>query len=370
MNFVFDNKISDFLKLISKCAYGNDVCIYFVGGIVRDNILNKPLKDIDLIVNSNAIKFAKKLPCEIKIKSIHEDFCTVKVCYKDLIIDIASTRTEHYPYAGCLPVVDKMGVDIEKDYLRRDFTINALYCKIKYTNDELKYELIDLCNGVNDIKNKTLRALHDKSYIDDPTRILRGVDFKYRFDFDFSKNDKRLINEALNVNPNEHTSTDRIISVFKKIVNEQNFKEIVNNDYFKIINKNDIDVDFDFICKMNLELNSEFYLDVILDNPVQKIEFKSNTNMIDKFSKLSNSQLAYYLYKTRDLNVENFLKWKDIKLLVNGTDLIGMGFEQNKNIGVILRSLLEEKIKNPNNFLTKSDEIFWIKNNFKQTIFP
>ena len=178
MEFKFDKRIENFLKIILKNAQKIGLRVFFVGGIVRDNILNIKTSDIDILVLGNAIEFAKKLPDEIKIASFHKDFCTVKVEYDNLQIDIASSRTELYPYSGCLPVLDSVGVSLEDDVLRRDFTVNSLYCELKLVNNVITYELIDLINGLADIKNKTLKVLHKKSYIDDPTRILRGLDLQ------------------------------------------------------------------------------------------------------------------------------------------------------------------------------------------------
>ena len=125
MKFIFNDKLNNFLKIITKNAQKQNIRVFFVGGIVRDYLLNAKTLDLDLLVEGNAIEFAKSLPDEISINSIHKDFCTVKVGYQDLEIDIASSRTESYPYSGCLPVVDEVGVSIEKDVLRRDFSVNS-----------------------------------------------------------------------------------------------------------------------------------------------------------------------------------------------------------------------------------------------------
>ena len=359
MKLNFSQNINDFLKIIVKCAFENNINVYFVGGIVRDYFLQKPICDVDLIINSNALEFVKSLPSCITVKSLHKDFYTAKVLHNNLEIDIASTRTEYYPYSGCLPKVDSIGVDIERDYLRRDFTVNSMYFKIDILNNELCYELFDFVGGLDDIKNKTLRVLHNKSYIDDPTRILRGVNFKHRFNFDFSADDKLLIKEYLK-NPNlENASYDRIISVFKHVLSNENsfeiFKDIVLNKYYKIINPGDLTVDFDLISKMNV--SAEFYLKVFLNNNVLKIKAENELEVIKNFSKMNSDELNYYFYKTRDENVELYRKIKDIKLLINGDDLIKLGFEKGRKIGSVLDELLLNKIKNPEKFLTKEDEI-------------
>ena len=154
MKLNFDNEIENLLKLITKNAQEQNLRVFFVGGVVRDYFLNLENKDLDLILEGNAIDFSSKLPPEIKIKSIHKDFATVKLQYKNSQIDLASTRVEKYPFYSCLPSVVRVGVDIKKDVARRDFTANSLYLELSIKNNEICYKLIDLVDGVNDINKK------------------------------------------------------------------------------------------------------------------------------------------------------------------------------------------------------------------------
>lgn len=160
----FESDLENFLKIIIKNAHMSNVRVFFVGGVVRDTILKRDIEDFDLILEGNAVEFAKKLPKEIEIKSIHDDFKTVKVLYKNKTIDIASTRLEEYPYCGSLPVVTKIGVDIKEDSNRRDFTINSMYFELNLKDDEITYTLHDFHNGLEDIEKKCLQVLHEKSY--------------------------------------------------------------------------------------------------------------------------------------------------------------------------------------------------------------
>ncbi len=366
---------NDFLKILSLNAQKQGVRLFFVGGCVRDEILNKKTKDFDLIVDTNAIEFCKKIK-ELKIKSIHEDFKTVKVIYKNNTFDIASTRLEKYPYSGCLPEVTKTGVKIEQDVLRRDFTINSLYKEIKLKDNKLSFEIIDLTDGLKDIKNKTLKVLHKNSYIDDPTRILRGLDFKHRFNFDFTEYDITLIKDYLK-NPNlKNASTDRIKSVLLKILSSKNnkkiFKDILDYKIYKLINKN-LKYDLENIektvkkFKLKDENLAQFYYFILSDNQTPLFCAKSKTDIVKNFEKLDISNLAYYFYKTQDKNALVYLKLKDIKLLIKGEDLIKLNYPQGKTIGKILSDTLEEKLKNPQNFKTKKQEIAFVKSKFQKT---
>lgn len=372
MNFDFSEKTNSFLKIILKNAQEQNLRVFFVGGIVRDKILNIETKDIDLLLLGNAIEFSKNLPEIIKIKSIHKDFATVKLQYDNIEIDIASSRSEKYPHSGCLPVVEKVGVSLEQDVKRRDFTVNSLYCELKYVNDEIKYELIDLVDGLNDIKNKTLKVLHNNSYIDDPTRILRGLGFKHRFNFDFSFEDKQLINQYLDNIDYSNMSFDRNLKVFKYVLNndfqDEIFKEIIKNGYYKLINPNNINVDFKKTkkIKLNLDEKIQFYIDIMLDKPISREKLNTKLEIYKYFSKFKRSDIAYYFYKTNDENVLEYEKIKNIKLFINGFDLLNLGFKQGNLIGKILDDLFQVKLDNPEKFSNKNQEISWVLARFPQ----
>lgn len=373
MQFNLDFKTEEFLKIMLKNALNQKIRVFFAGGAIRDNLLGVPTKDFDIIVMGNAVEFCSRIP-EIKVKSVHKDFYTVKVLYDNLIFDVASTRTEKYPYSGCLPVVDEIGVDLAKDVKRRDFTINSMYCELKLVDNSIEYSLIDLVCGVEDLKNKTLKVLHDKSYIDDPTRILRGLGFKYRFGFDFSNHDCDLINGYFKNINRENMSVSRVCEVFKKILSfdcaDNIFREIVEKKYYKILFDNDLYVDFDLIKKIifDLELTNgekSDFLFKILENNFQKIINESSiVSLIKLFSRIDKPSLAYYLYKTQDINVYKYFKAKEIKLFLNGEDLIKLGYKKGPVFSEILDKLLDEKFKNPLKFPSINEEQAFVLENF------
>ncbi len=378
MNFEITKHLSkdvyDFLKIISLCASEQNIGVYIVGGAIRDVLLGKKIKDIDLIIDSNAIDFASKLPSYIETKSLHKEFCTVKVAYKDNIYDIATTRKEKYLANGALPTVTKLGVSLEDDVIRRDFTINSLYLKIKNTDNNLSFELIDLLNAKDDINSKTLKVIHKESYFDDPTRIIRGVDFKYRFGLDFSGGDKILIQKTLNCINLEKASINRIKSVFYKTFLSKHskliFKEIIENNIYKLISDDDLKPDVENINKIleNFKLDSNetahFYLKVLENNKIETINFKDKLEIYNTFLKFNKANLAYYLYKTCDKSVWYFNEIKDIKLNIKGDDLINLGIAQGRIFKEIFDSLLLEKIKNNSKNYTKEDEINWVKKHY------
>ena len=127
-----------------------DKNLYFVGGIVRDEILGIPNFDVDYCYEGDAIEFAQAF----NIVKTNPDFGTVRVLSEDgKEIDIASTRTEFYPKAGHLPVIKKKACSLQEDLKRRDFTINAM------AKNTVTGTIVDYFGGLEDIKNKKIRMV-------------------------------------------------------------------------------------------------------------------------------------------------------------------------------------------------------------------
>lgn len=210
----------------------NDSCLYYVGGVVRDEILNVSSFDTDFCYEGNAIKFAEENGLNV-IKT-NPDFGTVRVIYENKEIDIASTRTETYPRKGHLPKVGNIGCSLKEDLIRRDFTVNAM---AKRTTDG---EFVDYFGGLEDIKNKKLRVLHDKSFEDDPTRIIRGLKFSVRFGFKLSDETMDLQNKYLS-NINYDMSYHRIRKELFETFNlnkPEVFDKFIEQGIYKLLGKN------------------------------------------------------------------------------------------------------------------------------------
>jgi tRNA nucleotidyltransferase (CCA-adding enzyme) len=167
------------IKQIGELAASRDVQAYLVGGIVRDLLLDKINLDIDFAVEGDATAFASELFKEKggKIK-IHKQFNTAKINLDKWSIDLVSTRQESYSRPGALPTI-KLG-SINDDLFRRDFTINAMAVAL---NQRTYGRLIDPYSGQKDLENRLIRVLHNKSFIDDSTRIWRGLRYEQRLDF-------------------------------------------------------------------------------------------------------------------------------------------------------------------------------------------
>ncbi len=212
-----------------------DKNLYYVGGIVRDEILGVQSFDIDYCYEGNAIDFCKAKFADNIIK-INPDFGTVRLSFNGKEIDIASTREETYPKAGHLPVVKSIGCPLINDLKRRDFTINAM------AKNTVTGEIFDPFNGMKDINSKSLRILHDKSFIDDPTRIVRGLKFSVRFGFELNNETKILQDEYLK-NINYDMSYFRLKKELMETFNlnyGNAFDKFVEHGIYKLLSKNQI----------------------------------------------------------------------------------------------------------------------------------
>lgn len=187
------NRIFEIINLVSKAADRADINAYIVGGPVRDIILNVANYDLDFVVETDAIEFASALNKSIKGTLVdYMAFKTATINLSDFRIDIATARSESYKRPAAYPTI--IVADIKQDLFRRDFTINAMAVSINKNDFGM---LKDFYNGYKDLKKGIIRVMHDKSFIDDPTRIFRAVRFSARFNFKIANRTKKLIREAL-----------------------------------------------------------------------------------------------------------------------------------------------------------------------------
>jgi len=193
--------------------------LYLVGGGVRDVLLTEDhqpllLQDIDLVVDgfhhSADDRAGVELASTIQAMypeanlSIHGEFQTAALSWhKDtvlgnLLIDIATARTEFYPYPAANPQVQASS--IRQDLYRRDFTINALAVRLtlpKKGEFSRKGDLLDFFGGLLDLRSHQIRVLHPNSFIEDPTRIYRAVRFAVRLGFKIESQTEEYIRYAI-----------------------------------------------------------------------------------------------------------------------------------------------------------------------------
>ena len=193
--------------------------LYLVGGGVRDVLLtgdDQPLllQDIDLVVDGYhrssddraGVELAESIQQmypQVKI-SIHGEFQTAALSWHqdavlgNLLMDIATARTEFYPYPAANPQVQASS--IRQDLYRRDFTINALAVRLtppKRGEFSRKGDLLDFFGGLLDLRSRQIRVLHPNSFIEDPTRIYRAVRFAVRLGFTIESQTEEYIHYAV-----------------------------------------------------------------------------------------------------------------------------------------------------------------------------
>lgn len=388
--------------------------LFYIGGVVRDELLDKQSIDIDITYVGNAIEYCSKFG---EVIQINPDFGTVRVKIpssphreiadfvpstgsghnvseelNNVIVDFASTRSETYPKKGHLPVVEKIGCSLKEDVLRRDFTINALAKSITTG------EIVDYVGGLKDLKNKKLRVLHDNSFIDDPTRIIRGLKFAMRFNFELEEHTKKLQDEYLK-NINYDMSYKRIkkelietfnaplSNITKEYKKQRTFERFINEKIYKLVTPNDVEIPSinieeliekycpDMDCHVaNTPRNDEhiwlIYVGVLKDLsrlPLTKIEQKI---LDDVPQNILNSD--FELYKTfENAKIETILLYailkdpkgakhyldnlRNIKISINGKDLQNLGISPSPQYQEIFDEVLKAKLQNPK--MTKEDEL-------------
>ena len=415
--------------------------LFYIGGVVRDELLGRESLDVDITYVGNAIEYCSKFG---EVVQVNPDFGTVRVAIpplleitdfgqtwlfafngstecsagstptcassalseqsapasgghkvsKKMYVDFASTRSESYPKKGHLPVVEKIGCSLREDVMRRDFTINAL---AKSVTTE---EIVDYVGGLEDLKNKKLRVLHDESFIDDPTRIIRGLKFATRFGFELEEHTKKLQDEYL-ANINYDMSYKRVkkelIETFSsprpygervsegRVRGKSVFQKFIDQKIYKLVTPNDVEmpkVDVEkFVNKYLADQPPScpaaiwlIYVGVLGDLsrlPLTKIEqkilddvpkevLKSDFELYKTFQNARIETVLLYAITKDEIGAHHYLDdLRKIKLDITGKDLQTLGIKPSPKYQEIFDEVLKVKLKNPS--MTKDDEIEVVK---------
>src|SRR3954453_22929974 len=168
--------------------------VYLVGGTFRALRPGEPGFDVDLAVEGDGQAFARALAAELGGRATtHDAFGTAVVEYGDgEHADVVTARRERYESPAALPLVEPS--TIEDDLFRRDFTINAMAVAL---TGESEGTLVDPYDGRSALEAKTIRVLHDGSFVDDPTRIFRALRYASRYGFELDEHTEALAREAI-----------------------------------------------------------------------------------------------------------------------------------------------------------------------------
>ena len=191
------HQIQELIRIAADIAEDEDIEAYLVGGFVRDLILEVKNLDLDIVVEAAGIKFAQRLSERLHARlTEHKRFGTAAVVMAKphLKVDVATCRKEFYPQPAQLPVVSKGA--LEDDLFRRDFTINAMAISINKADFGRS---VDFYGGLRDLKKRHIRILHDLSFCDDPTRILRAIRFEQRYNFKIEHRTLKLLRKAVSL---------------------------------------------------------------------------------------------------------------------------------------------------------------------------
>lgn len=227
----------EILNSLGEFASAYGMGLYLVGGAVRDLFLDAAGGfDLDLVVEGDAQAFAYGAASKLGGRcETHKNFGTASIEIPGeppLRMDFATARTETYRKPGALPTVTP-AKSIHDDLSRRDFSINAMALCLTPPG---RGEIVDPHGGLEDIENRLLRVLHEASFEDDPTRILRGVRFRSRLGFEFERQTASLASRAIEERRLSVISGARIRKEIRASLEEPRRADIINE-----LNRLDID---------------------------------------------------------------------------------------------------------------------------------
>jgi len=201
-------------SIVSGIAAEQDVQAYVIGGFVRDLLLSRPSKDIDIVIIGNGIEFAERVARKLKVKlSVFKNFGTAMLRYRDIEVEFVGARKESYRAHSRKPIVENG--TLEDDQKRRDFTINALAIAV---HPDRFGELLDPFGGVKDLEQKLIRTPLDpiETFSDDPLRMLRAIRFASQLNFRIDPTAVEAIKQ--NVERISIISQERITEELNKII--------------------------------------------------------------------------------------------------------------------------------------------------------
>ena len=233
-----DPSLVSVLRALGNAASSCQMKSYLVGGMVRDVLLGLGSVDIDIMVEAPAEQLIEHLSSDWKRyfpgqsqprkKVIFHRYGTGKLFVENdffagvKVIDFSTARREIYEYSGAKPIVSPG--TLESDLRRRDFTVNALAVSLSRENF---CDVIDLFSGVEHIQSTVLDVIHEKSFEDDPARLLRGIRLMGRYGFTLSPQTKPLFAAAVTGRYLSRLPVERLFDEFRKLLAEEMVVDIL-----------------------------------------------------------------------------------------------------------------------------------------------
>jgi tRNA nucleotidyltransferase (CCA-adding enzyme) len=195
-------------------AVADEPGVHVVGGAVRDALLDRVPRELDLVVEGDAVAVARRAAARVGgTVVVHPRFGTATVSADGYAFDLAGARRERYVRPGALPDVE-LGATLEEDLRRRDFTVNALAARLA------DGALTALPGAREDLQAGALRVLHERSFLDDPTRLLRLARYAARLGFAVEPATDELAAEAVRAGALAAVSGERIGSELRLLARE------------------------------------------------------------------------------------------------------------------------------------------------------
>ncbi|MGA3085536.1 MAG: CBS domain-containing protein [Thermodesulfobacteriota bacterium] len=409
-------RIIEMLKSLGEVADSLGYNAYAVGGFIRDLFLKFDNLDIDVVIEGDGINFAqeyaKRFPAHIRY---HIKFKTAVLIFPDgFKVDVATARSEYYESPGALPVVERSS--IKMDLYRRDFTINTLAVKLNPAHFGI---LIDFFGAQKDLKERSIRVLHNLSLVEDPTRAFRAVRFEQRFGFKIGKLTSNLIENTIRIGGIEKLAPKRIFTELQLILSEENplpvIKRLIDLKLLQAIHPEWTLTPKESLLFGEIRTVLAWFDLLYLNEPYEKwlIYFLALTQPVARFSELRlrlglpkrvfeiitlgrnegekvlmtlqknpplsrneiykvlssfpNEVLLFLMAKTgqetgRKAISLYFTQLKSIRIAIGGEDLKTLGLVPGPIYKVILGDLLEARINGK--VLTREDEIAYVKKHF------
>ena len=411
-------KIVQLLKKFGHVADMLGYNAYLVGGLVRDVLLKQENLDVDIVIEGDGIKFAQEFAehYEARVRS-HRKFGTAVLIFPDdFKVDVATARMEYYEAPGSPPVVETSSLKL--DLSRRDFTINTLAIKL---NKRHYGTLVDYFGAQKDIRDKVLRVLHNLSFVEDPTRVLRAIRFENRFGFKIGKLTNALIKNAVKINCFKDISGRRLFLELKLILKEQDpIKTIERMNEFDLLQFVSPEIrqtrDMTFLLEEIKKVIAWYNL-LYIEEPFEhwKVYWHGLTSSVDNkaletlaqkmgivdmdsFRMVSQRQsinalldslykfdgdnyqlytllitydtetMLYLMAKTGNEKIKRlisnyFTKLKGTEVQLSGKDLLKMGFKPGPIYKEIFTRLLEARLNN--HIKTREDEVRFVEHTFQ-----
>lgn len=392
-------------KRLGAIANERSETLYFVGGVVRDSLLGVKSEDIDLVLDGDIESFSKD-PQVQSIATIvsKSQFKTLKLQIGKSTIDVANARTEIYEKAGALPIISP--AHLLEDINRRDFTINALAVSLSPLEIGL---LVDQVGGLIDIENRTLKGIHEKTFQDDPTRIIRAAIYKCRLDLSIDATTASWINRDFSFI--QYVTESRLYQEIARVL-EEPYPELVLEqlhiwgvtqllprpfsynpliaDIFETLRKdpvakNDLPQFYGLALLLKENQESKTSGDFEKMNQLEKTTLLGCLQLLKEINEdpsltslksMAPSEIFNYfkIHNTESLvlircfvkhpEFSQFIKqyleiYAPVTINLNGTDIINLGVEPGPKIGEFLSILKDLKLDG--NVRTRSEEEDYIK---------